>query len=82
MSRQSRQIHFVVLYDSESNEFEMDYETQDARFDDGYIYNTHTNEWSKVSEDELGDDNSEYCRAADTLYDAIRDLKLRRVSNA
>ena len=70
----SRQIHFVVMYDTETGELEMDYETQDVRFHDGYIFDTKTEEWSRVSDEELHDDNSDYCKSADTLAEALRGI--------
>lgn len=73
----SRQIHFVVRYDSDTDEFDIDYETQDARFHDGYIYDTDSNEWSRVSIEELDDDDSQYCKAADALHDALRMIEWR-----
>lgn len=68
----ARQIHFVVMYDTDDGEFQIDYETQDVRFHDGYIYDTVADEWSRVSEDELADDDSEYCKAADRLCEILR----------
>lgn len=73
----SRQIHFVVMYDTESGEFEVDYDTQSVRFPEGYIYDTNTEEWSRVSDEELNDDDSEYCKSADALYDALRMIEWR-----
>ena len=57
--------------------FEVDYDTQDARFHEGYIYDTDSNEWSRVSIGELDDDDSEYCKAADALHDALRMIEWR-----
>ena len=71
----SRQIHFVVMYDTETGEFEMDYETQDVRFYDGYIFDTKTEEWSRVSDEELHDDDSDYCKSADTLAEVLRGIE-------
>ena len=58
----SRQIHFVVMYDTETGEFEMDYESQDNYFRQGYIWDTDKQEWSRVSDEELHDDGSDYCK--------------------
>jgi len=70
----SRQIHFVVMYDTEAGEFEMDYESQDNYFRNGYIFDTETQEWSRVSDEELHDDDSDYCKSADTLAEALRGI--------
>jgi hypothetical protein len=72
----SKQYHFVVCYDTETNEFEVDYDTQDAKFDYAPVYDTTTGEWEGYS-DELNDDNSTYNRAADAVYFAMRKLTLR-----
>jgi hypothetical protein len=71
-----KQYHFVVVYDTETNEFEVDYDTQEAKFDNEPIWNNQTEEWEGFGE-ELDDDNSTYNRVADALYFAVRDLKPR-----
>jgi hypothetical protein len=70
----SKQYHFVVVYDGETGEFDVDYETQDVRFHDGPIYDTDQDSWTRIG-DELFDDNSPYNRSADALYRAMRELK-------
>ena len=70
----AKQYHFVVVYDTETDEFEADYDTQEAKFDDRPIYDTESGEWEDYGE-ELDDDNSTYNRAADALYFALRSLK-------
>lgn len=71
----SKQIHFVVMYDTETGEFEMDYETQDDRFRQGYIFDTDKQEWSRVSDDDLHNDDSDYCKSADALAYALRGIR-------
>ena len=74
----SKQYHFVVRYDAEANEFDVDYETQDVRFYDGPIYDVNQDQWLRL-DDELDDDDSPYNRAADALYLAMLNLKPREV---
>ena len=78
----SKQYHFVVRYDAEANEFDVDYDTQDAKFWPGPIYDVKRDLWVRL-DDELYDDDSPYNRAADALYLAMLNLKPRevRVSN-
>lgn len=78
--KDKRQYHFVVHYDAETGEFEMDYETQDGKFIDGPVYNPENDTWEDLAHNEhLDDDNSTYNRSADALAEAIRDLKLREI---
>jgi hypothetical protein len=69
------QYHFVVHYDEILDEFYMDYDTQEAKFDGSPIYNTETEEWEQLTEEHFDDDNTAYNRAGDALADAIRNLK-------
>lgn len=74
----AKQFHFVVMYDEETGKFEMDYDTQDVKFDNCPIYDVDADEWENCL-GHLDDDNSTYNRAADTIYLAIKDLPLRDV---
>ena len=71
-----KQHHFVVVFDEETNEFSVDYDTQDIKFDNKPIYDPAEDEWLNVA-GEIDDDNSIYNRAADALYEAITNLPLR-----
>ena len=71
----ARQYHFVVHYDDILDEYWMDYDTQEAKFDNCPIYNTETDEWERLTEDHFDDDNTIYNRSSDALADAIRNLK-------
>lgn len=70
----SKQYHFVVVYHSDTSEFEVDYDTQDIKFDGQPIWNNDTEAWESL-EESMRDDDSEYSRVADALYFAIRNLK-------
>lgn len=41
----SKQYHFVVCYDTETNEFSLDIDSLDANFWNGEVYDTETDEW-------------------------------------
>jgi len=73
---EQKQYHFVVMYDAETGEFEMDYDSLSTRFHDGEsIFNNATQEWERVTDDIWENDGSTYNRAGDALADAIRELK-------
>lgn len=74
----ARQHHFVVYYDEATNEWTVDYDTQDIKFDNKPIYDLDTDEWVSVA-DEIEDDNSIYNRSADALYEAVKTLPLRGI---
>jgi len=69
------QYHYVVMYDDESEEFTMDYESQDVRFNGMPLYNTETNEWERLEESHWEDDSTVYNRAGDALWFAVKDLQ-------
>lgn len=69
----AKKIHFVVTYLIEDDEFEMNYEVQDEKFAGNPIYDDDLG-WEPVGE-QLDDEDSDYCQAADALWFAVRDLK-------
>ena len=71
----SKQYHFVVYYDSESKTWEMDYQTQDAKFDGAPIFDSETGEWEFLADDVWEDDESVYNRAGDLLARAVNKLE-------
>ena len=76
--KDKRQYHFVVHYDANLDEFYMDYDTQDIKFDNAPVYNPTTDEWEHLTYgDHIDNDDSTYNRSADALAVIIRDLKLR-----
>lgn len=76
----ARLYHFVVVYDEANDIFDLDYDTQEARFNDGPIYNSETDKWERLTDADLAFENSSYLRAADALYRVVTDLELREVS--
>jgi hypothetical protein len=74
----AKQYHFVVVYDEETGEFSLDYDTQDVKFDNRPVYDTDADEWENCA-GHTDDDNSTYNRAADAIFFAVRDLPLREV---
>jgi hypothetical protein len=41
----SKQYHFVVQFDTDTNEFSLDIDTLNAVFNNGVIFDTHEQEW-------------------------------------
>jgi hypothetical protein len=41
----TRQYHFIVMFDEETNTWSMDYDTEEFAFPNGTIYNQATKEW-------------------------------------
>lgn len=52
----SMQHHFVVLWDSKSEKWRVDYDTADSVFSDGTLFDTDECEWFVVSEDHEDND--------------------------
>ena len=71
----ARHYHFVVHYDDLLDEFYMDYETQEAKFQGSPIYNADTDEWERLTEEHFDNDNTVYNRSGDALAIAIQNLK-------
>lgn len=71
------QYHFVVMYDDETNEFQMDYDTQEAKFNGAPLFDTTTNQWVTLTEEHFGKDETTYNRAADLLYSLVEYLPLK-----
>ncbi len=72
------QYHFVVVYNTVTGEFDLDYETQDTVFVNGPVFHEDTNEWRKLRTDEWEEDKTEYNIAGDSLYSALHnDLNKR-----
>lgn len=66
-TRMDKEHHFVVSYNEKSREWKWDVEVEEARFDEGTIFNYDTNEWSSGY---LGD--GEYEPAEDDLIKQLR----------
>lgn len=73
-----KQYHFVVFYNETTGHFELDFDTQEAKFDGKPIFDESKNEWLGIS-GETYDENSVYNRAADALFFATRELTLRPI---
>jgi hypothetical protein len=72
------QYHFVVMYDCETGEFQLDYETQGAVFSDGPVFDKDTQEWRLLEDDEWEEDGTPYNTAGDALFDTLEsDLNKR-----
>jgi hypothetical protein len=68
-----KQHHFVVMFDEATGQFDMDYQTQDAVFNGKPIFDTENEDWQPVGDD-LDDNESFYCVAADLIAEAIAQL--------
>ena len=75
------QYHYVIFYDTETKEFRMDFDTMSAKFDDWPVFDTTASEWAALDDDHWANDDHPYNKAADTLFMAIRDLKLAKDVN-
>jgi hypothetical protein len=75
--KEKREYHFVVRYDADADEFDMDYDTLMAKFHDSPIYNPETGEWERLKENHWEDENSNYNNAGDAIWDAVKSMKLR-----
>ena len=62
-----KQHHFVVVFDEQTKAWSWDTGTEEARFEDGTIYNTATDEWSGGY---LGD--GEYEPAEEMLIEQLK----------
>ena len=72
------QYHFVVVYNTVTGEFDLDYETQDTVFTNGPVFHEDTNEWRKLRTDEWEEDKTDYNIAGDSLYRVLHnDLNKR-----
>jgi hypothetical protein len=69
-----KQYHFVVMYDEASDTFELDYDTQEAKFNNLSIFDSDTGEWEEVTSEHWEDDNTIYNRAGDALATALENL--------
>jgi hypothetical protein len=70
----TKQIHFVVLYDEETDTFEMDYETLGAKFNDETVWDVETEVWCHPDPEELP---NEVNLSGDILAKAIKNLSVR-----
>ena len=73
------QYHFVVMYDCETGEFELDYETQNAVFRDGPVFDKDTQEWRRLLDYEWENDGTIYNNAGDGLYRALENDLNKRI---
>jgi hypothetical protein len=62
------------MYDEGTQEFSMDYDTQEAKFDNCPIYDNDRDEWVELESSIWEDDNSAYNRSGDALAEALRTL--------
>jgi hypothetical protein len=71
----ANQYHFVVVYDEKSDTFNLDYDTQEEKFENLSIYNTELDSWQPLESRHFEDDNTPYNRAGDSLALALENLK-------
>ena len=41
----SRQYHYAIMFDEETNRWDIDIDTEESAFNEGTIYNTDTRQW-------------------------------------
>ena len=73
------QYHFVVMYDCETGEFQLDYETQSAVFGEGPVFDKGTQEWRLLHDHEWEKDETIYNNAGDSLYRVLEHGLNRRI---
>ena len=73
------QYHFVVMYDIETGEFQMDYDTQDAVFSDGPVFDKETQEWRLLEDEEWENDGTSYNTAGDALFDVLENTLNKKI---
>jgi hypothetical protein len=72
------QYHYVVVYDTVTGEFDLDYETQGTVFVNGPVFHEDTNEWRRLHADEWEEDKTDYNIAGDALHRVLHnDLNKR-----
>jgi hypothetical protein len=69
------QYHFVVKFDAKDYTFEVDYETQEDVFQDGWVYDPTTDSWSFPTSNMVEQDQSLYNIVADAIREAVVHLK-------
>lgn len=76
----SKQYHFVVQFDTETNEFSLDIDTLNANFNSGVIFDTETQEWVEGTESDNLDEG--YFSVEDNLAGWLRvaNYKMRKDS--
>ena len=75
--QEKREYHFVVRYDADTDEFDMDYDTLMAKFHDSPIYDSETGEWIRLRDTDWENEGTNYNNAGDAIWDAVKNLKLR-----
>lgn len=71
-----KQHHFVVLFDEDSQEFQIDWSTTSTQFCEGNVWNQETNEWETATiadEDQTNYDKQE-------VLDSILNGWLQRIN--
>ena len=71
----AKQFYFTVFYDTETDSFEIDYDTQEAFFHGNPVFDTELQDWVALEDSDWEEDNTDYNRSADALYLAIKDLR-------
>ena len=72
--------HFVVFYNSATNKFEIDYDTRQAMFWNGPVYEADTDTW-RLLEDEEYKDGGVYDKASETLFRLLETANNERNDN-
>jgi hypothetical protein len=68
------------MYDTETKQFEIDYETMSSQFQDGIVYDTTNSEWEILNDNEY-DDNSGYTMSGNRLFEALELLNKKGNDN-
>lgn len=70
------QYHYVIFFDDKANKWGIDYSTLDARFPDGTIFDTKTEEWVHANNSDVADIEDEIYRELVEIVAQINDGEL------
>ena len=74
----AKQYHYVVMFDTETNEWSIEWDTTDIMLEqvEGTVFDKDTTEWTISSVDE--DTEQDYRDTSDILADILRDYNTLR----
>ena len=71
----AKQFNFVVFYDTETDSFEIDYDSQEVFFHGRPVFDTELDEWVALEDSDWEERDTDYNRAADALWCVVKDLR-------
>ena len=79
----SRQYHYAIMFDEETNRWNIDIDTEERVFNEGSIYNTETHEWEYgyAGDGEFIGREEEITEALSNFLDKQNELLLKKGGN-